>query len=52
MDINNAKLVIDWIKKGKLSLKMLMLFCLVPFSLNLLLEGQSDLIRIETSKIF
>jgi ATP-dependent Lhr-like helicase len=52
MDINNAKLVLDWIKKGKIKLKIVDVVLPSPFSLNLLLEGQSDLIRIEDKQDF
>ncbi len=47
MDIDNAKLVLDWIKDGKVKLKFVETDIPSPFSLNLVMQGYSDLIKIE-----
>jgi hypothetical protein len=47
MDINNAKVVLEWIKSGKLKVKIKEVKLPSPFALNLILQGHADLIRIE-----
>jgi ATP-dependent Lhr-like helicase len=52
MDINNAKLVLSWIKEGKLKVKVKNVNLPSPFSLNLILQGHTDLLRIEDKQDF
>jgi ATP-dependent Lhr-like helicase len=52
MDIENAKLVLGWIKEGRVKLKIREVELPSPFALNILLEGQSDLIKIEDKQAF
>ncbi|MEK6819589.1 MAG: ATP-dependent helicase [Nanoarchaeota archaeon] len=47
MDIENAKLVLEWIKEGKIKTKIVETEVPSPFASNLILQGYSDLIRIE-----
>jgi len=52
MDIENAKLVLKWFSEGKIKMKIKDVEIPSPFALNLILEGQSDLIRIEDKQNF
>jgi len=52
MDINNAKLVLEWIKSGKINIKIKDVSLPSPFNLNLLLQGYSDLLKIEEKQEF
>ena len=52
MDMENAKLVISWIKEGRLKLKVKDTNIPSPFALNLLIQGHTDLIRIEDKQEF
>jgi len=52
MDIENAKEVISWIKEGKVKVKIIEVEIPSPFAANLILQGQSDLIRIEDKQEF
>lgn len=52
MDIENAKLVLSWIKGGRVKIKIRDVPVPSPFALGILLEGQSDLIRIEDKQAF
>ena len=52
MDIANAKLVLEWIKSGKLKVKIKDVKLPSPFALNLILQGHADLIRIEDKQEF
>jgi ATP-dependent Lhr-like helicase len=52
MDIENAKLVLKWFNEGKIKIKIRDVEIPSPFALNLILEGQSDLIRIEDKQEF
>lgn len=47
MDIENAKLVLEWIKEGKIKTKIVETEVPSPFAANLILQGISDLIKIE-----
>lgn len=47
MDIKNAKQVLDWIKDGKIKIEYKESSLPSPFSLGLIMQGYSDLIRIE-----
>lgn len=52
MDIQNAKLVLSWIKEGRVKLRIRDVDVPSPFALSILLEGQSDLIKIEDKQAF
>lgn len=52
MDIENAKLVLKEIKKEKIKFKILETPLPSPFALNLILQGHTDLIRIEDKQAF
>jgi ATP-dependent Lhr-like helicase len=52
MDIQNTELVLSWIKSGKVSVKIKDVKLPSPFSMNLILQGHSDLIRIEDKQDF
>ncbi|MCL5018144.1 MAG: ATP-dependent helicase [Candidatus Pacearchaeota archaeon] len=52
MDIQNAKLVLQWISEGRVKLKVRDVDIPSPFALGILLEGQADLIKIEDKQKF
>ncbi len=52
MDVENAKLVLQWIREGKIQIKIKDVKLPSPFALNLILQGHSDLIRIEDKQEF
>ena len=52
MDVQNAKKVLQWIKDGKLKLKFIDTILPSPFATNLIIQGYSDLIRIEDKQNF
>jgi len=52
MDIENAKLVLGWIREGKVKIKIVETEVPSPFATNLVLQGYSDLIRIEDRQEF
>ena len=52
MDIENAERVLKWLEDGKLKIKLHDTSLPSPFSLNLLLQGHTDLIRIEDKQAF
>ncbi len=52
MDINNAKLVLSWIKEGRIKIRAKEVHLPSPFSLNLILQGHTDLLRIEDKQDF
>lgn len=52
MDIENAKKVISWIKEGGVKVKIEKTDLPSPFATNLMLQGHSDLIRIEDKQEF
>ena len=47
MDIENAKLVLDWIKGGKIKVEKIATKLPSPFALNLIMQGYADLLKIE-----
>ena len=47
MDIENAKKVLGWIKEGKVKIDKIHTKLPSPFALNLVLQGYSDLLKIE-----
>lgn len=52
MDIDNAKKVLDEINSGKTNIKIIEIKIPSPFALHLILQGHSDLIRIEDKQEF
>ncbi len=52
MDIENAKLVLTWIKEGRVKLKICDVGIPSPFALGIIMQGQSDLIKIEDKQAF
>ncbi|HPD81780.1 MAG TPA: ATP-dependent helicase [Candidatus Pacearchaeota archaeon] len=52
MDIERAKLVLDWINTGKVKLSYNHVKIPSPFSLNLILQGHLDLMKIEDKQDF
>jgi len=52
MDIQNAKLVLKWIDENKIKIKLRDTTLPSPFALNLIIQGHSDLIRIEDKQAF
>jgi len=52
MDINNAKLILEGIKAGRIQIKIKDVRLPSPFALNLILQGHADLIRIEDKQAF
>jgi ATP-dependent helicase Lhr and Lhr-like helicase len=47
MDIQNATGVLKWIENGRVKVKVVKTPFISPFGLNLMLQGRSDLIRME-----
>ena len=47
MDLENAKLVLGWLKQGKMKVEFKKTSIPSPFSLNLIMQGRYDLIKIE-----
>ncbi|MCS7134252.1 MAG: ATP-dependent helicase [Candidatus Pacearchaeota archaeon] len=52
MDIENATLVLKWIKEGKIKIETIVVETPSPFSLNLITQGYADLMRIENKILF
>jgi len=52
MDIKNAKQVLEWIKSGKVKIKIVDVQIPSPFASNLILQGYSDLMKIEDKQEF
>ena len=52
MDIDNARLVVSDLKKGKINFKIVETSVPSPFALNLILQGHHDLIKIEDKQAF
>jgi ATP-dependent Lhr-like helicase len=52
MDIESAKKVIQWLKEGKIKFKIRETPLPSPFALNLIIQGHTDLIRIEDKQAF
>jgi ATP-dependent Lhr-like helicase len=52
MDINNTKLILEWLEKKKIKTKIKNTKLPSPFALNLILQGHMDLIRIEDKQEF
>lgn len=52
MDINNAKLVLEWIKENKVKIKIFDSSLPSPFALGLIMDSYSDMLRIEDRQDF
>jgi ATP-dependent Lhr-like helicase len=52
MDIENTKLVVSWIKNQKLKVKIRETPLPSPFALSLIMQGHTDLIKIENKQAF
>ena len=52
MDIENTKLVLDWISDGKIKIEKITTNVPSPFALNLIIQGYADLLRIEDKIAF
>ena len=52
MDIENTKLVVQWIKQGKIKIKIRDVDIPSPFAVNIILQGHSDLIKMEDKQRF
>jgi ATP-dependent Lhr-like helicase len=52
MDIENAKIVLGWIKEGRMKMKIRETSLPSPFALGIIMQGQSDMIRIEDKQAF
>jgi ATP-dependent Lhr-like helicase len=52
MDIDNAKMVLGWIKDGKVKIDKIHTKLPSPFALNLVMQGYSDLLKIEDKMKF
>jgi len=52
MDLENTKQVLSWIREKKVQIKIIDTKLPSPFSLGLILQGHSDLIRIEDKQDF
>ena len=47
MDIKGAEQVLEWIEKGKVKFKVIRTPIVSPFGLNLIVQGRSDIIKME-----
>jgi len=52
MDINNTKLVLDWINQGKIKTEIVHNELPSPFALNLIIQGHADLMKVEDKMEF
>ncbi len=52
MDIENTRLVVQWLKEGRVKLKIRDTELPSPFALGIIMQGQSDMIRIEDKQAF
>jgi ATP-dependent helicase Lhr and Lhr-like helicase len=52
MDIESTKKVVQWIREGRIKIKIRDTPLPSPFALNLIIQGHSDLIRIEDKQAF
>jgi ATP-dependent Lhr-like helicase len=52
MDIKNALQVLSWIEEGKVKMKKIQTLIVSPFGLNLMMQGRSDLIKMEDRAAF
>ena len=52
MDITNAKIVLQWIKEGRVKIKIRDTELPSPFALGIIMQGHSDMIKIEDKQAF
>ncbi len=52
MDISSAVKVLEWIESGRVKVKVVRVPIVSPFGLNLLMQGRSDLIKMEDRAVF
>jgi len=52
MDIESTKKVIQWLEEGRVKIKIIDTPLPSPFALNLIIQGHTDLIRIEDKQQF
>lgn len=52
MDIANAKVVLQWIKEGRVKVKIRETELPSPFALGIIMQGHSDMIKIEDKQAF
>ena len=52
MDITSAEKVLRWIEDGKVKIKVIQVPIVSPFGLNLMMQGRSDLIKMEDRASF
>jgi len=52
MDVESAEMVLKWIESGEVKIKNIRTPLVSPFGLNLILQGRSDLIKIEDRASF
>mgnify|MGYP001579526559 CR=1 FL=1 len=52
MDIESCRLVVQWLKEGRVKLKIRDTELPSPFALGIIMQGQSDMIRIEDKQAF
>lgn len=52
MDVRNAIKVLEWIEKGKIKIKVQRIPIVSPFGLNLMMQGRTDLIKMEDRASF
>jgi ATP-dependent Lhr-like helicase len=50
MDVDRAKLVLHWLREGKLRLRTILTEVPSPFAHNLILLGEADIILMEDRK--
>ncbi len=52
MDLENTRLVVQWLREGRVKLKIRDTPLPSPFALGIIIQGQSDMIRIEDKQAF
>jgi ATP-dependent Lhr-like helicase len=52
MDVKNAELVLKWIEEGSVKFKIHRVPMVSPFGLNLIVQGRSDIIKLEDKAVF
>ncbi|MEK6890045.1 MAG: ATP-dependent helicase [Nanoarchaeota archaeon] len=52
MDVKSAELVLKWIEEGSVKFKVHRVPIVSPFGLNLIVQGRSDIIKLEDKAVF
>jgi ATP-dependent helicase Lhr and Lhr-like helicase len=52
MNVHDAERVLEWIESGEVKVKLVRTPLVSPFGLNLMLQGRSDLIKMEDRASF